>query len=82
MHLKEVSIYKKKVSNITILAGLSFVAPRAEACVVADADPSVFARRLALRFGVKNEPDGDSPRRVRTRGANADKGHQGGQQHR
>lgn len=73
MHLKG------RFCDITILAGLSLVAPGAEARVVADADPSVFARRLALRFGVKNEPERDPPGRVRTRGADADKSHQGGQ---
>lgn len=75
---------KKKVCNITILAGLPLVAPGAVACVVADADSCVFARRFALRFGVENEPERDAPRRVRARGANADKSHQhhGGPEHR
>lgn len=67
----------KKLGNVTILAGLSFVAPGAEACVVADAHARVFARRFANRLGVKNEADGDAARRVRTRGANAGKSHQG-----
>lgn len=75
-------VKEKKVCHITILAGLSFVAPGAEACIVADADPCVFARRVALRFGVENEPDRDPSGRVRARGANAEKSHQGGQQHR
>lgn len=69
-------ILTKKLGNVTILAGLSFVALGAEACVVADAHTRVFARRFAYRLGVKNEPDGNSARRVRTRGANADKSHQ------
>lgn len=75
-------VKEKKVCHITILAGLSLVAPGAEACIVADADPCVFARRVALRFGVENEPDRDPSGRVRARGANAEKSHQGGQQHR
>lgn len=75
-------LVKCKLCIVTILAALSLVAPGAEACVVADADPCVFARRVALRLRVENEPDRDSPGRVRSRRAKAVKSHQRGQQHR
>lgn len=71
-----------KVCHVTILAGLSFVAPGAEACVVADADSGVFARRLALRFQVKDEADRDTPGRVRASGAHTGERHQRGKQER
>lgn len=68
------------VCNVTVLAGLSFVAPGAVACVVADADSGVFARRLALRFEVKNEADRDAAGRVRACGADTDERDRGGEQ--
>lgn len=64
----------KTLCNITILAALSFVALGAHAWVVADADSCVFARRVALRLGVENEPERDSARRVRTGGGKSDQG--------
>lgn len=68
------------ICNITILAGLPFVALRTEARVVADADSGVLTRRVALRFGVKNEPDCDTAGRVRTRGHESE--HTGDEQNR
>lgn len=44
--------------------------------VVSDADSSVFARRVAPRLEVEDEPDRDPARRVRTSGANTDSGEQ------
>lgn len=58
--------------HITILAGLSLVAPGAETCVVSDAHSCVFARRIALRLRVEHEADGDAARRIRTGGAEAE----------
>lgn len=60
------------VCHITILAGLSLVAPGAETCVVSDAHSCVFARRIALRLRVEHEADGDAARRIRTGGAEAE----------
>lgn len=74
MHVKGEGVLK--VGIITILAGLPLVASGAEACVVSDADPGVFARRFALRFGVENEPDRYPARSVRPRGADADQSRQ------
>lgn len=46
--------------TVGILAGLSLVAPHAEASVVPNADPRVFTRRLALRLRIENEGVRDS----------------------
>ena len=55
--------------NITILAGLSLVAPHAEASVVPNADPRVFTRRLALRLRIEDKGVRDSSGRVGARSA-------------
>lgn len=67
----------KKQRNVTILAGLSLIAPGTQARVVADADARVLARRLALGRGVKHEAERDPARRVRARRAGGQQGREG-----
>lgn len=55
IHIPLKSIAEQVSWNITILAGFSFISSWAEAAVVSDANPSMFARWVARRFGVKDK---------------------------